>query len=276
MVKRKKRVKGGGERDDSPHTPPRRNRRGKSAGRGSGSGGGNWYFGTHAVNSIINNTNRNCLRLLVTDEARPNLRLDNTEHLTISPEIVSRPDLDALLPRGAVHQGIAVQAPPLEETGLDEACLPLEDSGNVVLALDHVTDPQNVGAILRSAAAFGARALVMTDRHAPPVTGALAKAASGALEIVPIVRVVNLARALDQLADWGYWRVGLDGNAPATLADANPGRNVVLILGAEGSGLRRLTRERCDIVAKLPITDAVESLNVSAAAAVALYEMIRA
>jgi 23S rRNA (guanosine2251-2'-O)-methyltransferase len=226
------------------------------------------------VNAVLANSRRRCQRLFATQDAAASV----AAHASLTLELVDRTDLEVVLPRHAVHQGVAVLADPLEEPALEEACLPLAAGRNIVVALDHVTDPQNIGAILRSAAAFGARALVLTDRHAPPVTGALAKAASGAVETVPMVRAVNLARALDQLAEAGYWRVGLDGTATTTLAEApiaGPGANVVLVLGAEGTGLRRLTREHCDIIAKLPITDRVESLNVSAAAAAALYELVR-
>lgn len=194
----------------------------------------------------------------------------------VQAEVVDKGRIDQILP-AAVHQGIALLADPLPEPNLQEACRRLPDSRNTVLVLDRVTDPQNVGAILRSAAAFGARAVVTTDRHAPEVTGALAKAASGGLEAVPLVRVVNLARALQELADLGYWRIGLEATAEQTLARAaDTFRDVALVLGAEGEGLRRLTAESCDLLARLPIQAAVvDSLNVSNAAAIALYELAR-
>jgi 23S rRNA (guanosine2251-2'-O)-methyltransferase len=145
----------------------------------------------------------------------------------------------------------------------------------LVLVLDQVTDPHNVGAILRSAAAFGARAVVTTDRHAPPETGTLAKSASGALDLVPLVRVVNLVQALDHLAELGYWRIGLSDQATSNMDKLDMGPDIVLALGAEGPGLRRLTQEHCDILGRLPTSLAMPSLNVSNAAAVALYELAR-
>lgn len=179
-------------------------------------------------------------------------------------------DLGRLVPNDAPHQGVVIEAEPLEEVWLDDL---LQGAGEraVLLVLDQVTDPHNAGAILRSAAAFGAIGIVTQDRHSPPESGVVAKAASGALERVPWARVVNLARALDDIAEAGFWRIGLTGNAETDLKDALGPPRVALVLGAEGPGLRPNTREHCDALARLPISDAVESLNVSNAAAVALY-----
>jgi 23S rRNA (guanosine2251-2'-O)-methyltransferase len=174
------------------------------------------------------------------------------------------------VPHDAPHQGVVVEAEPLEEVWLGDL---LGDAAEraVLLVLDQVTDPHNVGAILRSAAAFGAVGIVTQDRHSPPESGALAKAASGALERVPWARVVNLARALEEIGEAGFWRVGLAGEAKMELKDALGPPRIALVLGAEGPGLRPNTREHCDALARLPINDAVESLNVSNAAAVSLY-----
>ncbi|MBO0750263.1 MAG: RNA methyltransferase, partial [Porphyrobacter sp.] len=178
-------------------------------------------------------------------------------------------DLARLVAHDAPHQGLVLECEPLDDIHLDEALT--GEAERPIVVLDQVTDPHNVGAILRSAAAFGAAALVTQDRHAPPESGALAKAASGALEIVPWVRVVNLARALEQMAEAGYWRIGLAGAAEATFAEVLPAGPVALVLGAEGEGLRHNIAAHCDALARLPIGEAMESLNVSNAAAVALY-----
>src|SRR4051795_6991497 len=179
-------------------------------------------------------------------------------------------DLGKLVPNDAPHQGVVVEVEPLEEIWLDDLLTGAPERA-VLLVRDQVTDPHNLGAILRSAAAFGAIGIVTQDRHSPPESGVVAKAASGALERVPWVRVVNLARALEEIGEAGFWRIGLAGDADTDLKDALGPNRIALVLGAEGAGLRHNTREHCDAVARLPITDAVESLNVSNAAAVALY-----
>jgi 23S rRNA (guanosine2251-2'-O)-methyltransferase len=180
------------------------------------------------------------------------------------------PDLGRLVPHDAPHQGVVIEVEPLEEVWLGDLLTTAPESG-VLLVLDQVTDPHNVGAILRSAAAFGAIGIVTQDRHSPPESGVVAKAASGALERMPWARVVNLARALEEIGEAGFWRIGLTGDAKTDLKDSLGPLRVALVLGAEGPGLRPNTRDHCDALARLPIGDAVESLNVSSAAAVALY-----
>jgi 23S rRNA (guanosine2251-2'-O)-methyltransferase len=190
----------------------------------------------------------------------------------LTVEIAEAQAIVQALPQGAVHQGVALKTPPLEPLDLETLATP---ATGVLLMLDQVTDPQNVGAILRSAAAFGARGVIVQDRHAPQLSGALAKAAAGAVDRVPHARVVNLARALERLAGLGWRSVGLDGEADTPLDQALDGGAVVLVLGAEGEGVRRLVREHCDVLANIPMPGGFESLNVSAAAAVALYEAAR-
>ena len=179
-------------------------------------------------------------------------------------------DLGRMVPHDAPHQGIVIEVEPLEEMWLADVLADAPERA-VLLVLDQVTDPHNVGAILRSAAAFGAIAIVTQDRHAPPEGGALAKAASGALERVPWVRVVNLSRALEEIAEAGFWRIGLAGEAKDDIKAALGPQRVALVLGAEGPGMRANVRDHCDTIARLPISEAMESLNVSNAAAVALY-----
>ena len=191
-------------------------------------------------------------------------------------EILERAQLEELLPRDAVHQGFALAAEPLAEPNLAEALAVLPASTEqrqIVVLLDRVSDPHNVGAILRSAAAFGVAAVVVPEHGAPPVTGALAKAASGALETVPLVRVANLSQALETLKDAGFWCLGLDGEARDELSALDLAPRIALVLGAEGEGLRRLTRERCDVLVRLATRHHGHSLNVSNAAAVALYDI---
>jgi 23S rRNA (guanosine2251-2'-O)-methyltransferase len=190
----------------------------------------------------------------------------------IHPELATGDELAGLLPQGAVHQGLALHVAPLPDLGIEDVVTPLSESqGPALLFLDQVSDPHNVGAIIRSAAAFGATAVIVQDRHAPQITGTLAKSASGAVEHVPIIRVTNLARALEAVADVGYFRVGLAGEAEEDLGKTTLTGKIALVLGAEGPGLRRLTREKCDLLVKLPTHEPISSLNVSNAAAVALF-----
>ena len=235
-----------------------------------------WLYGSHSALAALANPARTIQRIVLAGEAagRHSAAIA-AERREPAPESVEAGALAALLPPGAVHQGIAVLAAPLSSPAMAEACAPRPGERSVVLVLDRVTDPRNIGAALRSAAAFGARAVVVPAAHTPPESGALAKAASGALEAVPLVRAANLARALDDLARLGYWRVGLDAGATEVLSGAAHAGDVVLVLGAEGAGLRRLTAEHCDFRVRLP-TRGGASLNVAAAATVALYELVRA
>ncbi len=207
---------------------------------------------------------REPVRLFATAAAAERLA-DDIAARGLTPVIVESGDLAARLPADTVHQGLLLEARPAAPLAIDD--LP---AAGLVVVLDQVTDPHNVGAILRTAAAFGAVGLVVTTRHAPDMTGVLAKAASGALEHVPIVSVVNLARALEHLGDLGYLRVGLDSEGAAPLASVDPGEATALVLGAEGKGLRRLTRENCDVIARLDFPGPIKSLNVSNACAAAL------
>lgn len=235
---------------------------------------GIWLFGLHAVAAALDNPLRKVQRLVTTSEGLAALTAMVGE---LPPsQTMERADLTRLLPSGAVHQGVAMLTSALPVPGLDDCLESLAGQDNVLLlVLDQVTDPHNVGAIIRSAAAFGAKAVLTQDRHSPEETGTLAKSASGALERLPLIRVVNIVHALDALKREGFWIAGLAGEAERSLAEANLSGRIALVLGAEGPGLRRLTREHCDLLVRLPITDAVESLNVSNAAAVALYEIVR-
>jgi 23S rRNA (guanosine2251-2'-O)-methyltransferase len=224
------------------------------------------FWGRHAVAAALDNPRRKVLRAWATREAAALMQFAKDLPVTLADVA----DLGRLVPSDAPHQGLVIEAEPLEEVWLDDL---LQGAGEraALLVLDQVTDPHNLGAILRSAAAFGAIGIVTQDRHSPPESGVVAKAASGALERVPWARVVNLARALEEIAEAGFWRIGLAGDGEVEIKDALGPQRVALVLGAEGAGLRPNTREHCDALARLPITDAVESLNVSNAAAVALY-----
>ena len=258
---------------------PREKGHGGAGGPPGGAGGGDWIWGRHAVTAALANPARAPFkRLLATVEAQKTLQADPTSRALLTAagltaEITGSNEIARLLPQGSVHQGLALSATALEPLGLEDVADPAH---GILVMLDQVTDPQNVGAVFRSAAAFGARGVILQDRHAPGFSGAMVKAAAGAIELVPEVRVVNLNRALERLSDLGWRTVGLAGEATADLADALiPPMPTVLVLGSEGEGLRRLVGEHCDVLARIPMPGGFESLNVSAAAAVALYEASR-
>lgn len=260
---------------------------GRPAGPSLGSPGDRlWLHGVHPVLAALGNPDRAARRLMVTAEQAERLgqRLDQALAARGGqprPEIVDRRALDNLL-RGAVHQGIALEADPLPEVFLQDLLIKAESRPeSLLVVLDQVTDPHNVGAILRSAAAFGADGVVTTERHAPGETSALAKAAAGALDLVPLVRVGNLARALADLKAAGYRCIGLDGAAEREIDAIAVPSHRALVLGAEGPGMRRLTRDSCDDLVRIPMGTraygggALDSLNVSNATAIALYALSR-
>jgi len=221
-------------------------------------------FGLHTAEAALANPRRKVMRVFATENAARRLRPFLVKR-GLTPERASPKELDRLLGSDAVHQGVVLDAAPLPPLALDQV-----DAGGLLLVLDQVTDPQNVGAALRSAAVFGASGLVLTERHSPPLTGALAKAASGALDIVPVILVKNLAQTLAELGKRGFLRVGLAEEASMALEKATLTRPLALVLG-EGKGLRQLTREHCDLVCRISTQSTLASLNVSNAAAVALH-----
>lgn len=252
---------------------PKRALRGRAGrmqgGRGSGraSTGAVRLWGRHAVEAALKNPERRHRKLWATRDGVEALEGELPPDFSVEWADVA--DLGRLVAHDAPHQGLVLDCDQLADLHLGDVLD--EDPTRPLILLDQVTDPHNVGAIMRSAVAFNARAIITQDRHAPPESGVLAKSASGALELLPWVRVVNLARALDDIAAAGYWRIGLDGDASVELAEALPAGPVALVLGAEGEGIRHNVAQHCDAQARLPITDAMESLNVSNAAAIALY-----
>lgn len=237
-------------------------------------------WGLHAVREAWLNPKRKCHRLWVTDTGLAAMKtaIETSEKENLArplPLIVAKGEIDHILPQGSVHQGIALEVDPLPERSLDDL-LGLVEGPELIVLLDQVTDPHNIGAILRSAAALGAGAVIVTERNAPSATGIMGKTACGALEHVPLISVVNIARAIETLQEESYWCVGLAEEGEKAIGECTlvTGR-VALVLGAEGEGLRRLTRERCDELVRLPTQEPITSLNVSNAAAVALYEVKR-
>jgi 23S rRNA (guanosine2251-2'-O)-methyltransferase len=251
------------------HSRPRRSRQ---DGRTSPKKG-LWLYGRHAVAAALGNPRRSCHRLLATADALARLGADGTR-AGVEVTIVERAELDRLLGEGTVHQGLALSVAPLPGLDLERACAP-GPGRNLVLVLDQIHDPHNLGAILRSAAAFEVRAVVVPGRGSGELGGAAAKAASGALDRVPVVEVVNLARALDDLATLGYWRLALDAGAEATIEAVPAVDDLALVLGAEGTGVRRLVALHCDLAARLPTAPTMASLNVSVACGIALYALAR-
>lgn len=238
-------------------------------GRGSGraSPGQVRLWGRHAVEAALKNPERQHRKLWATREGVASL--DGELPADFPVEYADVQDLARLVAKDAPHQGLVLECAALEDRFLDEV---LDgDPARPIIVLDQVTDPHNVGAIMRSAVAFNAAALVTQDRHAPPEGGVIAKSASGALETLPWIRVVNLARAMEEMAEAGYWRIGLTGHTETSFGDALPAGPVAIILGAEGEGMRQNIETHCDALARLPISNEIESLNVSNAAAIALY-----
>lgn len=227
-------------------------------------------YGRHAVMAALANKNRQINKLMCTAEAAAELG----KSIKIKPQIAERKEIDKLLGNDAVHQGFVAFAQRLEEWNLDELIEAAQVQKDChILVLDQVTDPQNVGAIIRSAVAFDTLALVMQDKNSPLESGAMDKAAAGMIEYLPIVRVTNLSRALEQLKQVGFWVVGMDGYAKTTISEMKKGGKIAVVMGSEGKGMRRLVEESCDIAVKLPISNKTESLNVATAAAIALYEI---
>jgi 23S rRNA (guanosine2251-2'-O)-methyltransferase len=227
-------------------------------------------YGFHCVREALSTGRRKLVRLHATKEAAGRLAAEIAA-AGVPLNLIAAQDLSARLGAQAVHQGVLLEARPLEAGDISD----LEQSRGIVLVLDQVTDPHNFGAIVRTAAAFGVEALITTHRHSPQVSGVLAKAASGGLEHVPLINVTNLARALETLGEYGFFRVGLDSDGPSPLDTLSLSTPLALVLGAEGQGLRRLTREKCDALARLNMPGPISSLNVSNACAVALALVTR-
>ncbi|WP_282009398.1 23S rRNA (guanosine(2251)-2'-O)-methyltransferase RlmB [Brevundimonas aveniformis] len=231
-------------------------------------------WGRHAVLAALANPARKGMgRLMVTADRATEIESGRLAPNGHKAEIQEARALDKLLPPGAAHQGFVFKVAPLDGVALEDIARP---ASGVIVMLDQITDPQNVGAIFRSALAFGARGIIVQDRHSPALAGPLAKASVGATERLPHARVTNLSRALEKLSDLGWRAVALDGATELTLEDALDGQPTVLVMGSEGDGVRRLVAEHCDAVARIPMPGGFESLNVSNAAAVALYEAARA
>ncbi|MBO38318.1 MAG: 23S rRNA (guanosine(2251)-2'-O)-methyltransferase RlmB [Rhodospirillaceae bacterium] len=235
-----------------------------------------WIYGFHAVSAALKNSHRMAKRVLflkdILDQVEPLLA-----YIDIEAEPASRDQMAKVLPPGAVHQGIAALMSALPRISLEDICQEAKILPNaLIVILDRVSDPQNIGAIIRSASVLGAIAVIIQDRNAPQITGVIAKAASGGIEHIPLVRVINLSRAMETLKKSGFWCIGLDSDATTELQQVKRTSHSVLVLGSEGTGLRRLVREKCDELARIQGSAQLTSLNVSNAAAIALYEIRQA
>lgn len=236
------------------------------------------FYGKHPVFAAIANPERQINKILCTEDNAEELRvhcLKNKRNCTI--DVIDKKEIDKILPREAVHQGIAAYVKSLENDTIEDICALSEQQTNAhILILDQVTDPQNIGAIIRSCVAFNTLALIVQDKNTPTETGAMAKASAGMIEHLPVCRVTNLSRTIAQLKSAGFWTIGMDGYAQTTIDQLKKGGKTAIIMGSEGKGMRRLVEEACDITVRLPISEKVESLNVSTAAAIALYELSKA
>ena len=228
-------------------------------------------YGRHAVFQALKNPKREVIKLMILPENEKQIK-ENFKNIIY--QVVQKKELEKILPPQAVHQGFALVTKPLAPVFLEDI---LQKSQSLeschILILDQVTDPQNVGAIVRSAAAFDTLAVIVQDKNTPLESGAMAKAAVGTMELVPLVRVTNLSRAIESLKKAGFWIVGMDGYAHQKIDEIDKNTKLAVVMGSEGSGMRRLTQEACDITVRLDINPEVESLNVSAAAAIVLYEL---
>ena len=237
---------------------------------------GGIFYGRHPVISAITNPQRTINSLFCTKENTEELKnacIKAGRNVNLI-KTIDKKDIEQMLPRDSVHQGFVAKVQPLPEYSIEEICnLAQEQKDCHILILDQVTDPQNIGAIIRSCVAFNALALIVQDKNSPPENGSMAKASAGMIEHLPICRVTNISRAIEQLKKAGFWTIGMDGYATTTISELKKGGKNAIIMGSEGKGMRRLVEESCDITVRLPISERVESLNVSTAAAIVLYEI---
>lgn len=231
-----------------------------------------WLYGVHPVTLALQNPNRHIKELWAVKGSTDSLKLPKN----LLVKFVTRDQIESQVGREAVHQGLALKCDPLPAYSIEDLIADTRDTEKaVVVLLDQVTDPHNIGAIMRSSIAFNASAVILPDAGAPEETGVLAKSASGALELIPLIRVTNLVRTMEQLKKADFWCVGMDGYAKKTISDSKLPSKCVFVMGSEGDGMRRLTSENCDYMTKLPMNSRIESLNVSNACAIALYEWNR-